>query len=314
MIDYPPYLPLYEKYSCHSRAAESRWATPLPFLPIAIIATFLFLLGLWGQDYVREHHAIGNMSHNLLVVLAAVLPALVIVLIMLLVPLTSSPIWPYQAAMMHDDDRRLRWNMAVVATAHVYYGDVAQAEWFNMLIRLTNDERVTALNFMRRVRYRLQKIPIVQANDLIATMITGGAVAVLSIVLLNATIFEAIIHSGALMITMQMMMLYMFIVRWQHMKRLMELEEVFEELLPSAALVVEKREQVDVVAEWASAQQPLPSPSLEEEPPVAGAAAAAPAKIDNRPGIAPIPTTPLRLDDKTVPEGDSPLPTAPWER
>lgn len=96
-----------------------------------------------------------------------------------------------------------------------------------------------------------------------------------SLLFLNAQPLEAGFHSLAMLIVVQLFMLYQYTQRWQHIRRLMELEDVFEELMPAKRPEPVEVPEPDEVSQWSkereeqwtppSARMP---PSMQDTPPV----------------------------------------------
>ncbi|MHB9134653.1 MAG: hypothetical protein ACYDBB_26565 [Armatimonadota bacterium] len=234
VVSYPPNMPLYTDRILHRRVAESDWAAPISFIQIFILTLILFLGCLWGLNFLfKSHTAIGNIPPNIAFLIVALIPPIVILLVLLLGPRASSPVWPYQVAVFQKPtDMKLRWNLSVVATAFVYSGHIAQSEWLSQMPQLSAADRARALGYVRRVRNRLQVLPAFEARDIIATIIAGAVVFLFSRLVLDYNLLEAGFHGIALMIVLESLILYFVVQRWQHTRRLLELEEVFEELLP----------------------------------------------------------------------------------
>lgn len=250
-ISYPPNMPLHEDLVQHRRVGEERWMSPLTFMPLLVLATLLFLAGLWGLVTVSEGHPFANLSPLVATLVASLLPPIILLGVMLVLPTFSSPVWPYQIAMFQEpSERRLRWNLAVVATAHVYYGHVAQTEWLSLMGWMSPEERFRALGYITRVRSRLQMIPVITARDIYAMIICGFLLFGISIGVFHYYMLYAILHSIALLVALQLLMLYMLLMRWQHIRRLVELEEIFEELLPEPPPPAEPVQREDEVDQW----------------------------------------------------------------
>jgi hypothetical protein len=221
------------------------------FIPTAILATFLFLAGIWGYRIYAEQHTFANLPPLVSLLVISLAPPAILLLVVVLVPMLSSPIWPYQVAIFQEpEDQRLRWNLAVVATAHTLYGHIAQAEWLNQLIGLGEDERFQALCYIRRVHFRLQQMPFFTPAELMTSIIAGLAVIGISMGLLGYEVLDALLHSIALMAALQLLLLYLFLLRWLHTRRLSEIEEVFEELLPITRKTKRQAAAEDEVAQW----------------------------------------------------------------
>jgi len=250
VIIYPPSLPLYDAEIHHRQETEKYWACPIPYLPFLFFTTVIFLVGLWGASHLAALPMLafaGTYAH----LLASLLPPLVLVVTILITPQMSSPAWGYFNAMSLDPfGRHLRWNLAVVATAHIYCGNLAQSEWLSQMSVMSVDDRLLAFSFIRRVRSRLQQIPVIYASDMTAALIACGCVIAVCIGIFHLQAFEAFFHGFALIIVVQLFMLYLFSQRWQHVRRLMELEDIFDELLPSSARAPRPPEE-DEVTRWA---------------------------------------------------------------
>ncbi len=171
-------------------------------------------------------------------IIIALLPPLILVGILLIVPHLSSPVWPYQLAVLQDPgNRQLRWNLAVVATAHLYCGRVAQMEWLSQMIGLTADDRARALTYIKGVRSRLQQIRVLALRDVSLSVGAALFVFLITMVLMPERQneygqIESLLTAMILLLSMSLFMFYLLLQRWQHIRRLMELEEVFDELLP----------------------------------------------------------------------------------
>lgn len=279
-INYPPTMPLYADRIRHSRLHESLWAMPLPFTPFLIITTIIFLIGL-GALYASTHKlfTIGTLTQTQTMIVVSLIPAVVLVLFIIAVAKSSTPAYPYHVELFRNpDDTRMRWNLAVVSTAHVYLGQVAQSEWMSLLPELTEKERFRALDYIRLVIRRLQRFPLIRLHEIIAMLLA-------SLIVVGASYFVmdyrdpilATLNGIALMVILQLFTLYTFLQRWQHTRRLYEVEEVYEELLPAKRPPDELPAPNDEVEEWYRAQAELKS----------------------------IP--------ETKPEAPPPLPRAPWE-
>ena len=255
VIIYPPSLPLYDTEIHHRTDMERFWANPVPFLPFLLFTTLLFLLGLWGVPHATAWPLFSGLAPVHARLLASLIPPLVLVCVLFILPQLTSPVWGYFNAMSLDPlGRQLRWNLAVVATAHIYCGNLAQTEWLSQMTLLTVEDRVLAFGYIKRVRSRLQQIPVLRATDLLYAILASLSVVVLSWGFLHVTPFEALFYSLALLIVVQIFMLYLYTQRWQHIRRLMELEEIFDELLPANATAPKPTEE-DEVTRWAHAQE-----------------------------------------------------------
>ena len=252
VVPYPPQMPLFEKKIRHSRALEDRWLAPITFRELLVLTTILFLASLAGFTYVTEHGAlIQGLSKQAHLIIIALLPALIILLTAIFAPRASMPIFPYQVAMFQtEEDREIRWNLAVVATAHVYCGHIAQSEWLSQTPSLNPEERFRALGYIRRVYNRLQRIPAIDWRDMTATIAVGLLAISVSALLFHFPWLEASLHGLALTLFLEMFILYFYVMRWQHIRRLIELEEIFEELLPPAPLPKESTSPEDEVEQW----------------------------------------------------------------
>ncbi len=60
IVFYPPNMPLHEEYVLHRRELERYWAAPIPFIPFLVLATLLFIGGIWGMNAVRAHLIAGQ--------------------------------------------------------------------------------------------------------------------------------------------------------------------------------------------------------------------------------------------------------------
>ena len=250
VIIYPPSLPLYDAEVHHEQSLEKYWASPIPYFPFLVFITIVFLTGLWGVSQISRWPLLAFAGAHASLI-AALLPPLVLVVMILIVPQVSSPAWGYLTALsVNPLGRQLRWNLAVVATAHIYCGGLAQTEWLSQMTQMSMDDRMMALGFIKRVRSRLQQIPVIYARDTVAALLAGVFVIIICVALFHVTMFEAIFHSLALILVVQLFMLYLFTQRWQHIRRLMELEEIFDELLPASAHAPRPPEE-DEVTRWA---------------------------------------------------------------
>lgn len=268
VVIYPPHLPLHEEKLYHRRDLEDMWASPIPFIPFIIFTGVIFLLGLWGVSHALEWEMFRGWSERNTMMVVSFLPPFILVLTILLYPHFSSPSWPYQLALMNDpDDQQLHWNHAVVSTAHIYCGKSAQYEWINLLATLSVEDRMLAFGFIKRVRSRLQQIPVLRAADAIVALMICVTTLVVSLTLLKAEPLEAGFHSLAMLIVVQLFMLYQYTQRWQHIRRMMELEEVFDELLPSRQAMPVPEPEPDEVQQWAQEQKTRWTPPSARVPP-----------------------------------------------
>jgi len=237
VVFYPPNMPLHDRYVYHRRELEDFWASPIPYIPFAILATLLFIAGIWGVTAARNHLLPASIDPQTAAIVISLLPPVILICVILIIPHLSSPMWPYQVALLHDpSNKQLRWNMAVVATAHIYCGHSAQAEWLTLMMGLTTEDRLRALSYVKGVRSRLQQIPVLGWRDVILSL--GAALLVLIVTMFafpnpQYHQLEPFLNAIVLLFLLQLFMFYLFLQRWQHIRRLMELEEVFEELLPS---------------------------------------------------------------------------------
>jgi len=275
VIIYPPKLPMHERVVLHREHQENRWGAPIPFVPFLIFTAAIYLLGLWAVSNVDSWEFMANLAEQQRLLIASSIPPVILVLTILIYPHLSSPVFHYQAALLQDEnDLQLRWNLAVVATAHIYCGRQAQVAWINLLETLTAEDRQLALGFQRRVRSRLQQIPVLTARDWLAALIVCLAALLISLFMLGAPPLHAIFHSLTLIIIVQLFMLYLYTQRWQHIRRLMELEDIFEELTPSRK-PEDRPKPEDEVARWTREQAECFTlktkyvpPSLTDAPPV----------------------------------------------
>jgi hypothetical protein len=276
VVFYPPSLPLHERMVFHRQDLEGLWAAPLPFIPFLMLATVIFLAGLWAVSQATSWHVFASMDAHTALLIVSLIPPLVLVALILITPHLSSPTWPYQLQLIQDQlNPQLHWNLAVVATAHIYCGRTAQVEWINQIPHMLTEDRQLALGYIKRVRSRLQQIPILTARDWLLALAACVATLVVSLIFLHAPLFEAIFHSFALVIMVQLFMLYLYTQRWQHIRRLMELEEVFEELMP-ARTPIARESLEDEVADWQKEREeahwrpltPSLPPSMMDAPPV----------------------------------------------
>ncbi len=270
-ITYPPTMPLYADRIRHSRVHESLWASPLPFTPFLITTTIVFLAGL-GALYASTHKmlTIGTLSPHMTLIIISIIPAVLLVLFILGVSKSSSPAYAYQVDLFRNpDDTRTRWNLAVVSTAHIYLGQIAQTEWMSLLPELTEKERFRALDYIRLVIRRLQRFPLILRHEIGAMVVASIVVAVTSYFALDYTDpILATLNGIALLVVLQLFLLYTFLQRWQHTRRLYEVEEIYEELLPSQRPAEDLPAPSDEVGEWYRAQAELKSaPSTKPEAP-----------------------------------------------
>ncbi len=106
VVFYPPNMPLHEQYIFHRRHLENYWATPVPFLPLVILATLLFVGGIWGLNAVRAGTLPSSFNPQVATVLFSLLPPLIVMAVILILPHLSSPVWPYQLALLHDPENK----------------------------------------------------------------------------------------------------------------------------------------------------------------------------------------------------------------
>jgi hypothetical protein len=249
-MTYPPTMPLYADRIRHARVNEALWGNPIPFLPFCALSTFVFLVGLGAIYAVQHGWHLASLTPEATFWIAALLPAVVLVLVILLSPKSSSPVFAYQLELFRTpDDTRMRWNLAVVSTANIYNGSVAQSEWLSLLPSLSEKDRFRALDFIRLVGRRLQRFPFCTSGDLTAMLIAAVVVCGVSMGALHYPVVEAIIHCIEMMAILQLFLLYIFVQRWQHRRRLNEVEEIFEELLPMTRPPADDAPQ-DEVDEW----------------------------------------------------------------
>lgn len=273
IVFYPPNMPLHDRYIFHRREMEDFWAAPIPFIPFTILATLLFMGGIWGVSAVRAHQIPASIDPVMASIVISLLPPLILVAVILIVPHLSSPVWPYQVAILHDPaNRQLRWNLAVVAAAHIYCGHIAQTEWLSQMMGLTSEDRARALTYIKGVRSRLQQIPVLQWRDILLSV--GAALLVLIVTMVafpsqHLLKLEPVLNALVLAFILHIFMFYLFLQRWQHIRRLMELEEVFEELLPSRQMKNQEPLE-DEVDRWYREQNekwtPSTKPSSAEYP------------------------------------------------
>jgi len=276
VVIYPPNLPLHEQRLFHRRDLEEMWASPIPFIPFIIFTGIVFLAGLWGVTHALEWEIFANWDKRNAMLVVSLVPPILLVIAILTYPHFSSPAMPYQLALFSDDDdQQLHWNLAVVSTAHIYCGKVAQYEWINLFPTLSAEDRLQGLGFIKRVRSRLQQIPVLRPVDWVVALIICIVTLVVSLLFLGADTLEAGFHGLAMFIVVQLFMLYLYTQRWQHIRRLMELEEIFEELMPARQPIAAAAPEPDEVTEWAKEQEERwvpPSartlPSQSDAPPV----------------------------------------------
>ena len=250
-IPYPPTMPLYPDRILHSRHAEERWANPLAFMDVYILVVLLFLLALWGMTTVLHDGSLFGIPATYALWIISLVPPVILLLILLLAPRMLSPVWPYQVALFQDSrDAHVRWNFAVVATAHIYCGHLAQAEWLEQMTKLSAEDRMQALSYIRRVSNRLQTFAPIEMADVIATFIAGVVTVGVSIVFLKYPPLYASLHGILLMVILELLMLALLLQRWQHVRRLAELEEIFEELMPPMPPSAKKEPTEDEVQRW----------------------------------------------------------------
>jgi hypothetical protein len=268
-IMYPPTMPLYADRIRHARVNEPLWAAPIPFMPFLVMTTVIFLLGLGCLYAINvKGWTIGTLSPQVTLLLISILPAVMLVLVIILGPKSSSPAYAYQVELFRDpDDARTRWNLAVVSTANIYCGEIAQSEWLSLLPDLAEKDRFRALDYIRLVIRRLRRFPLFTFLDIIAMTVSSLLIIATSFVAFHYEPVEAILHGIALLVILQLFLLYIFLQRWQHVRRLLEVEEIFEELLPSQRPVEELPSPTDEVKEWYRAQAELKAPAKPSEPP-----------------------------------------------
>lgn len=255
---YPPPMPLYDGFIRHARSMESRWASPVAYLPMLILGTLLFLGGLWVLTQTMVGEGFSFISPPVAMWVFSLTPPAVLIGVVFLQPLLSSPVWAYYVSLARSPNQpQLRWNLAVVATAHLYYGQVAQTEWLSQLPHLTETERQQAYDYIRRVRRNLQKVPVLTTWDLLATVCAGLVIAMVP-QLFSYNLIDGLLHGIALMVAMQLLMLHLLVQRWQHTRRLMDLEEVFEELLPQRAAALPSIPEDEVQRWYRESRAPQP--------------------------------------------------------
>lgn len=249
VVIYPPSLPVHEELVLHRREKEGSWVSPIPFVPFLLFITTVFVAGLWavskGSPLMEMFKGYPEYTATLIV---SLIPPLILVGTLLIYPYLSSPLLAYQLALFRDEDseRQIRWNLAIVATAHVYGGRVAQVEWINQLMGMSTEDRQVALGFIKRVRSRLQQIPVLTWVDWLIALCCCMVALIVSLTCIDPNFLHALFHSLALIFVTQAFMLYQYTLRWQHIRRLMELEDVFEELTPSRKAEDEKPQEDDV--------------------------------------------------------------------
>ena len=236
VIIYPPNLPLHERVVFHRQDLEGRWGAPIPFVPFLIFTTVVYLLGLWGVSNAETWEMFKDLGADKTLLIMSLVPAIILVATILIYPHISSPLFPYRMALMQDEyDQQIRWNLAIVSTAHIYCGREAQVAWVNLLETLTTEDRQLALSYIKRVCSRLQQIPVLTARDWLTALVVCVAAFIISAVFLVKPdqLLHAVFHSLTLVIIVQLFMLYLYTQRWQHIRRLHELLDIFEELTPS---------------------------------------------------------------------------------
>ncbi|MHB9107291.1 MAG: hypothetical protein ACYDCO_09590 [Armatimonadota bacterium] len=257
VIIYPPNLPLHERVVFHRQDQESRWGAPIPFVPFLIFTAIVYLFGLWAVSNAESWEMFNNLGPDKTLLIMSLIPAIILVGTILIYPHISSPLFSYKMALMQDEfDQQVRWNLAVVSTAHIYCGREAQVEWINLLETLTTEDRQLALGFIKRVCSRLQQIPVLTARDWTTALIVCLAAFIISVLFLvpPGKLIHAVFHSLTLIIVVQLFMLYLYTQRWQHIRRLQELLDIFEELTPlRRAQDVPPRE--DEVTRWTREQE-----------------------------------------------------------
>jgi hypothetical protein len=256
VVYYPPPLPLYEESRAHLSATECAWATPITFLPFLAITAVLFLAGVWGMDGLEHLRIFAELPSVVKLLIVSLVPPLLLILAILQTPRVSSPLPAYQAFLARAPlDPRRHWNLAVVAAAFVYGGGaVAQTEWLSLMPLLPLAERQRAVAYFKQLISRLQQIPVIGPWDIISGLLASILVGLASSWLLHEPYMFAIFHALSVLIVAQLLMLYLLLQRWQHVRRLMELVEIYEELLPSSRptpLPVD-----DEVTRWAKTQPP----------------------------------------------------------
>jgi len=277
VIIYPPKLPLHDRVILHHPDQEGRWGAPIPFVPFLIFTAVVYLVGLWAVSNATSWEIFAKMDPQQAMLIVSLIPPFILVATILIYPHLSSPVFPYQMALLQDEfDQQIRWNLAVVATAHIYCGRQAQVEWINLLETLTNEDRQLAMGYLKRVRSRLQQIPVLTGTDWITALVVCVAAFVISLIFLTPDKpLHSIFHSLTLIIVVQLFMLYLYTQRWQHIRRLMELEEIFEELT-QARKPEDTPKQEDDVTRWTREQDQhftlgpakYVPPSMSDAPPV----------------------------------------------
>ena len=200
-------------------------------------------------------------------ILFSLLPPLIMMGVMLILPHLTSPVWPYQLALLHDpDNKELRWNLAVVATAHIYCGSIAQTEWLSQLIGFSADDRARALSYIKGVRSRLQQIHVFAWRDVILCFVSAATVFLVTFLVFPSrnrqySQIESLLDAMILLLVVSLLMFYLLLQRWQHIRRLIELEEVFEELLLPSKNPAGSDQAEDEVERWYREQNPKWSPA-----------------------------------------------------
>jgi len=271
VVFYPPNMPLYAQFILHRRHLERYWASPVPFMPMVILATLLFIGSIWGLDIVRDHIMPSMINPQLVTIIFSLLPPLIIMGVMLIFPHLSSPVWPYQLAMLHDqENKQIRWNLAVVATAHLYCGSIAQTEWLSQILSLNGEDRERAFSYIKGVRSRLQQIHVLTLSDVILCFAASATVFLVTFLLFpnrnrQYSQIESLLDAVILMLVISLLMLYLLLQRWQHIRRLIELENVFEELLPAKKPVAPGQVE-DEVEQWHREQEAQWSQTTTKKP------------------------------------------------
>ncbi|HOF87876.1 MAG TPA: hypothetical protein PLZ36_07195 [Armatimonadota bacterium] len=268
-ISYPPTMPLYADRIRHARVNEPLWASPIPIIPFLVMTSVIFLIGL-GSLYAINVRGwtLGTLSPEVTLILISILPALVLVLVIIFGPRASSPAYAYQVELFRDpDDARTRWNLAVVSTANIYCGEIAQSEWLSLLPELAKKDRFRALDYLRLVVRRLQRFPLYTTPDIVGMVIGSLIIAGTSLLAFHYEPVEAMLHAIALQVVLQLFLLYVYLQRWQHIRRLREVEDIFEELLPSQRPPDALPPPTDEVEEWYKAQAQFTPPHTPTDPP-----------------------------------------------